>query len=130
MLKKIIAQTQCLLMPDDAEWSNIKRLVVELGMLNAEGRIVWKNAGAHRTEEGVSTSFVPAIWDQKSAEMVMVFEWLTDPAFSGEKKGANIFYYRKLIVRNNGKIREYPVVKFRRQHTDSHFMIIIRLNDG
>lgn len=131
MLKKIIAQTHCLLSPDEVRWLKIKRLIVELGMVNAEGRVIWKNAGAYQMEEkGLSTSFVPAIWEPKSAEMVMSFEWLTDPAAFGEKKQIIECHYRKLIVYKNGKIRECRVVKFRRRYTDKHFRITIGMADA
>jgi hypothetical protein len=124
MLQKITVEIRCLLAHDAPEWETLERLIAEIGVPDAEGRIIWKSACAFLTGEGeYSSSFVPAIWDRASTGLALRCDWLAQ----GTTPEARC-YFRKRLLFTDGQMRAPPEIAVRDRYADEHFELQVGLS--
>jgi len=116
--ERIAATIRCLLEPEDDAWSEIECIVVELGLPDADGAIIWKNAGSFQISASrFSTANVPGVWERESAEMVLRYAWASSSAETMQ------LLLRKEVVYFTGKIEKRPLIEFKESYSDNHFHI-------
>lgn len=119
----VIFEVQCNLLPDSPEWNKINSMRLEVGYPAGSGEIIWKHiAWLHDQMLPSGKSIVHALWDQATAGLVLIFDFLA-VLQPGCTEPDRTYRIRKHIVNANGRLRTSKSRALQGDYKDEHFSL-------
>ncbi len=125
-MNPVIIEVHCNLPSDSPQWNEINSMRLEVGYPGRSGEIIWKHIAWLNDQLLPSgKSIAHAMWDQATAGLVLIFDFLTVLQIENTEPEKN-YCIRKHIISANGRLRTTKSRLLQGNYKDEHFSLIPR----